>query len=116
MVVESFCWGCRIGFYGGCRSAIGWLGRRERSVFQHFFRASGRYVREFSLGVPPWFFAVFWLVYMVVAVAQSAGLDVEKGAFFNISLGRQYVTLGTFRCECRLGFLLFFGLCIWWLL
>ena len=102
--------------YGGCCSAIGWLGRPERSVFQHFFRASVRYVRHFSLRVPPWFFAVFWLVYMVVAVAQSAGLDVQKGALFNISLGRQYVTLGTFRWECRLGFLLFFGLCIWWLL
>ena len=103
--------------YGGCCSAIGWLGRPERSVIQHFFRASVRYVRHFSLRVPPWFFAVFWLVYMVVAVAQSAGLDVQKGALFNIiSLGRQYVTLGTFRWECRLGFLLFFGLCIWWLL
>ena len=102
--------------YGGCCSGIGWLGRPERSVFQHFFGASVRYVRHFSRGVPHWFFAVFWLVYMVVALAQSAGLDVQKVAFFNISLGRQYVTLGTFRWGCRIGFLLFFGLCIWWLL
>ena len=29
---------------------------------------------------------------MVVPVAQSAGLDVQKGAFVNISFGRQYVT------------------------
>ena len=51
VTLGSFRWGCRIG-YGGCCSGIGWLGHRERNVFQHFFRASVRYVRQFSLGVP----------------------------------------------------------------
>ena len=51
VLLGSFRWGCRIG-YGGCCSGIGWLGCRERSVFQHFFRASVCYVRQFSLGVP----------------------------------------------------------------
>ena len=41
---------------------------------------------------------------MVVAVAESAGLDVQKGAFFHVCLGRQYVTLGTFRWGCRIGY------------